>query len=193
MHLAHACPMVRKEAAHLVENVVKHSLELAQLVVNCGGIGALIETLKLPSEASRMPCIAALGYIAGHSDQLAMSLINCNAVVILKDILFNETTDDLTLCVTAWCLGNIGRFSPEHTRYIAEANIFPKLLKIYLSSDSSKDLKQKCRFALKLCLQKCLLIDALEPILYEAPAELLKYILCQYSKVIMMEKLLESK
>lgn len=67
-HLAHACSQVRKYAAALVRDVVKHSLELTQLVVNTGGIGALMETLHQTDtdcKEYKVPCITALGYIAG--------------------------------------------------------------------------------------------------------------------------------
>lgn len=68
-HLAHACPQVRKHAAALVRDIVKHSLELTQLVVNSGGIGALMETLHgtgADCKEYKIPCITALGYIAGR-------------------------------------------------------------------------------------------------------------------------------
>lgn len=68
LHLAHACPKVKMSAAILVRDIVKHSLELTQLVVNTGGIGALLEVLSQPGEnykSCKVPCITALGYIAG--------------------------------------------------------------------------------------------------------------------------------
>lgn len=67
LHLAHRCPQVRKNAAALVRDVVKHSVELALYVVNMGGIGALIEALNQEGSGANcnIPCITALGYIAG--------------------------------------------------------------------------------------------------------------------------------
>lgn len=58
-----------------------------------------------------------------------------------------------------------------------------RLVELFNSPKSSTDLKDKCQTALKLCLQNCLITSALEPLLYVAPPEILKYVLGQYSKV----------
>lgn len=58
-----------------------------------------------------------------------------------------------------------------------------RLVQLFETSDSSLDLKTKCHGALKLCLQNCLLVSALEPLLSLAPPDILKYVLGQYSKV----------
>jgi len=49
--------------------------QLAQLVANAGGIAALIELINVSKSANRLPAIMALGYIAGHLDQLAVAVI----------------------------------------------------------------------------------------------------------------------
>lgn len=69
MHMAHTCPHVRKNAAALTRDVVKHTLELTQLIVNTGGIGALMEVVNEDTSEARIPCITALGYIAGNLKQ----------------------------------------------------------------------------------------------------------------------------
>ncbi|XP_044260764.1 sperm-associated antigen 6-like [Tribolium madens] len=183
LHMAHACPHVRKNAAGLTRDVVKHTLELTQLIVNTGGIGALMELLTEDPGEARIPCITALGYIAGHSDQLAMSVLGCKAIVLLGAIL-NDSKDENVLAVTAWTIGQIGKHSPEHAKAVAAANLFPRLVQLYVSEETSEDLKFKCKLALKLCLQKCLLVAALEPLLYDAPPNILKYVLGQYSKIL---------
>lgn len=65
IHLAHSCTLVAKNAACLVRDVVKHSLELAQLVANTGGVGALLEVIQHTDGDCRIPSITALGYMAG--------------------------------------------------------------------------------------------------------------------------------
>ncbi|XP_031331908.1 sperm-associated antigen 6-like isoform X3 [Photinus pyralis] len=182
IHMSHACPVVRRNAASLVRDIVKHSLELTQLVVNTGGIGALMEALHHQSEESKVPCITAVGYIAGHSDQLAMSVLGCNGVDALTGIL-RASSDDATQAVTVWTLGQIGKHSPEHAKAIGIANAFPLLLNFYLANTSSEDLKYKCKTTLKQCLQKCIMLSALEPLLYVAPINILKYVLGQFSKL----------
>lgn len=49
---------------------------------------------------------------------------------------------------------------------------------------SSNDLKTKCYTSLKQILQKCLHIEALGALLFDAPSNILKYVLGQFSKVI---------
>ncbi|KAJ8917374.1 hypothetical protein NQ315_002398 [Exocentrus adspersus] len=184
LHLGHPCGLVRCNAARLVRDIVKHSLELTQLVVNTGGIGALMEMLyqnKDDSTGAKVAGVTALGYISGHADQLAMSVVGCKAIVLLAQIL-EESQDDALLSVTAWTLGQIGKHSPEHAQGVAAANVFPRLLTLYLDPKSSEDLRTKCKNSLKLCLQKCLLMSALEPLLYDSPPGILKYVLGQYSK-----------
>ncbi|XP_056639929.1 sperm-associated antigen 6-like [Diorhabda carinulata] len=184
LHLAHPCPGVRRNAACLVRDIVKQSLELTQLVVNTGGIGALMEVLyQNDSGGAKMPTIVALGFISAHSEHLAMSVLGCKVIVILAEIL-ETSTDDSLLAATTWTIGQIGKHSADHSQAVAAANIFPRLVALHESDKSSDDLKYKCKNTLKLCLQKCLLVDALEPLLYSAPSQILKYVLGQYSKLL---------
>jgi hypothetical protein len=99
-----------------------------------------------------------------------MSVLGCKAILILGTIL-HESKDENVLAVTAWTLGQIGKHSPEHAKAVASANLFPRLVQLYTNEESGEDLKFKCKLALKLCLQKCLLTSALEPLLYDAPPE----------------------
>lgn len=50
-------------------------MQLAQLVVNTGGCGPLVELLAESTGGTRVPACMALGFIAGQSDQLAMAII----------------------------------------------------------------------------------------------------------------------
>lgn len=118
----------------------------------------------------------------GHSALLAMTLLNCSVIVLLQSVLNNKQNDAL-LGVTVWTIGQIGKHSSDHTNAIASANLLPKLLELYQNSSSSHDLRSKCKTCLKYCLQKSLMLSALEPLLYTAPPSILKYILGQYSKV----------
>lgn len=69
LHLAHSCAAVRRNAACLIKEIVKHSVELTQLVVNTGGIGALMEVLYQDSVdeegGAKLQTITALGFISG--------------------------------------------------------------------------------------------------------------------------------
>ena len=55
--------------------VVKHTAELAQLVVGAGGVGALVDYCRESSGNNRLPAIMALGYIGAFSETLALAVI----------------------------------------------------------------------------------------------------------------------
>lgn len=53
--------------------------------------------------------------------------------------------EDHMKAATAWALGQIGHHTPEHARAVAMSNVFPKLLSLYLDTQSSEDLQVKVR------------------------------------------------
>ncbi|XP_031768534.1 sperm-associated antigen 6-like isoform X5 [Galleria mellonella] len=85
LHTGHDAAPVRRAAACLLRDIVKHSVDvryfiiissmLAQLVVNTGGSRPLVELLSETAGGVRVPSCMALGFIAGQSDQLAMAVI----------------------------------------------------------------------------------------------------------------------
>nr|AAH49634.1 BC061194 protein [Mus musculus] len=89
--------------------------------------------------------------------------------------------DDLA---AAWALGQVGRHTPEHARAVAITNTLPVLLALYMSPESSEDLQVKSKKAIKNIIQKCTYLPALEPFLYDAPPNILKYVAGQFSKVL---------
>ena len=99
-------------------------------------------------------------------------------------IALNEENEDHILAATAWALGQIGRHTPEHAKAVALANVLPKLLQIYMRQEASEDLQTKAKKALKNLLQKCVYLPVLEPLLHEAPPNILKHVVAQFSKVL---------
>lgn len=122
-------------------------------------------------------------FFSGHSGQLALSVLGSKAVVLLTSILY-EKQDEEVLAVTAWSLGQIGKHTPEHVKAVAAANAFPRLVELYESKlYTSEDLKFKCKTTLKQCLQKCLVLSALEPLLEAQSPGIIKYVMAQFAKV----------
>ncbi|XP_031833082.1 sperm-associated antigen 6 isoform X3 [Nomia melanderi] len=158
-------------------------LKMAQLIVNIGGVGALTELINTSKLTARLPAIMAIGYIAGHSDQLAIAIIGSKGVTQLSTVL-HEEKDEHVLAITIWATGQIGKHTPEHAKAIVVANILPKLLQLYNDPNSSEDLKLKCNVTLKQVLQRCMCLEALEPLIHDAPPNILKYVLGQYSKIL---------
>ncbi|XP_070565243.1 sperm-associated antigen 6 [Ptychodera flava] len=174
---------VRKNTATLIREIVKHTPELAQLVVNAGGVAAVVDYVGESRGNVRLPGVMMLGYVAAHSENLAMAVIVSKGVTQLAITLAEEPEDHI-MAAAAWALGQIGRHTPEHAKAVAVANVLPRLLQCYLRADASEDLQTKSKKALKNILQKCVHLPALEPLLHDAPANILKHVVGQFSKVL---------
>ncbi|KAA0187399.1 Sperm-associated antigen 6 [Fasciolopsis buskii] len=175
--------VVQKNCATLIRDIVKHTPELSQLVINSGGVAALVDYIGDSKGYICLPGVMALGYIAAHSETLAMAVIVSEGVLQLKCVLMRESKDDIR-AAAAWSLGQIGRHTPEHAKAVAQADVLPELLKYYIDRESSEDLKLKTKRALKQIIQKCVTLEALEPLLCRAPSNILKYTVAQFSKVL---------
>ena len=66
--------------------------------------------------------------------------------VVQLAIALSEETEEHIQAATAWALGQIGRHTPEHAKAIAQANVLPRLLELYLSSEGAEDLQTKVLF-----------------------------------------------
>jgi len=62
---------VRKNAASCIREVVKHTPELAKLVVHSGGAQSIVDYICETKGNARLPGIMTLGYIAAFDDSLA--------------------------------------------------------------------------------------------------------------------------
>ena len=98
-------------------------------------------------------------------------------------IALSEEPEGYIQAAIAWALGQIGRHTPEHAKAVAVANVLPRLLECYLRTDATEDLQTKAKKALKNILQKCVHLPALQPLLQDAPANILKHVVGQFSKV----------
>ncbi|KAH0575798.1 Axoneme central apparatus protein [Spironucleus salmonicida] len=172
-----------RNAATLIREIVKHTSELAQTVVSAGGIGALIEFISVNRGQNRLPGIMAIGFISAFSETLALSIIVAKGVTPLVSCLVSESEDHI-IAATVWVLGQIGRHTPEHARAVCDANVLPKLLGLFMSENSSEDLKQKCKRSIKFIVQKTNQLPALDPLLHQAPPQILKHVVAQYAKIL---------
>jgi len=174
---------VRKNAATCIREIARHTPDLAKLIVNAGGVAAMVDYIMDARGNNRLPGIMTLGYIAAFSETLALAVVVSKGIPPLKDALINEPEDHLKASA-AWSLGQIGRHSPDHARALAEADCLRRLLAVFLHQDSSEDLQTKAKRALKSVIQKCTYLPALEPLLQEAPPNILKYVVQQFNKVL---------
>uniref|UniRef100_A0A803VAR9 Sperm associated antigen 6 n=1 Tax=Ficedula albicollis TaxID=59894 RepID=A0A803VAR9_FICAL len=174
---------VKKNGATLIREIAKHTPELSQFIVNSGGVAALIDCIGSCRGTVRLPGIMTLGYVAAHSENLSMAVIVSKGISPLSACLIEEHEDHIK-AAAAWALGQIGRHTAEHARHVATANVLPTLLDIFVDTRSSEDLKMKTKKALKNILQKCTYLPALEPLLHDAPPNIMKHVIGQFSKVL---------
>lgn len=145
------------------------------MIVHSGGAAAIVDYISESKGNARLPGIMTLGYISAIDDALAMAVIVSKGIAPLKDALINEPEDHLK-AASAWSLGQIGRHSPDHAKHLAEADVPSRLLAVYVMPESSKDLKDKAKKALKNIIQMCTYLPALEPLLQMAPTKILTYV-----------------
>ncbi|XP_025786764.1 sperm-associated antigen 6 [Puma concolor] len=174
---------LRYKVASASDDFAQPEANLSQLIVNTGGVAAVTDCIGSCKGNIRLPGIMMLGYVAAHSENLAMAVIVSKAVPQLSVCLCEEPEDHIK-AAAAWALGQIGRHTPEHARAVAVTNTLPVLLSLYMSTESSEDLQTKSKKAIKSILQKCTYLPALEPFLYDAPPNILKHVVGQFSKVL---------
>ncbi|XP_040022533.2 sperm-associated antigen 6 [Gasterosteus aculeatus] len=174
---------VKKNVTTLMREVVKHSPELAQMIVNCGAVGAVVDYLGNCHGNLRLPGIMMLGYVAAHGENLAMAVILSKGLPQLA-LCLSEEREPHIKAATAWSIGQIGHHTPEHAKAVATSDLLAKLLELYMDASSSEDLQAKSKKALKSVLQKCTDLPSLEPLLYDVPSNILRHVVCQFSKVL---------
>ena len=121
---------------------------MAQLLVNAGGLAAIVDFIGENKGNIRLPGVMMLGYVGAHTENLAMAVIISKGVTQLAITLSEEKEDHLK-AASAWALGQIGRHTPEHAKAVSLSNVLPKLLECYLKTESSEDLQQKVSTSLR--------------------------------------------
>lgn len=172
---------IKKNAAFCICEIVNKNSKFATEIVNNGGAAILVEFISNCSGDIRLYGILTLGFIAAFRDDLAMNVIRAKAVKPLKAALQNEQHQHIK-SAACYALGHIGRHSPEHALEIASENVLALMLFHYMSPESSDDLKEKAKQALKKIIDACTSLTSLEPLLHVAPEKILKHILNQFTK-----------
>ena len=86
---------VRKNAATCIREIARHTPDLAKLIVNAGGVAAMVDYITEGRGNARLPGIMTLGYIAAFSETLALAVVVSKGIPPLKDALINEPEDHL--------------------------------------------------------------------------------------------------
>jgi 3-methyladenine DNA glycosylase AlkD len=175
---------VRKNACILLRDISKHSLELSREIMGAGGVGGLLEYLKMSSGVSKVSAIVCFGYMASFSETLAKGLIVSEVLPVLTVDLLGSS-DDCVLSAVAWTIGQIGRHSSEHSRSVTDqSGCMKRLVELYMDQSNSEDLKAKAKASFKVIVSQCTIMSVLEPLLAGSPLKIQKALLRQFSKVL---------
>ncbi|KAM6214255.1 sperm-associated antigen 6 isoform 2-T2 [Rhynchocyon petersi] len=179
--IAHLAQMILNPDAKLkrqilsaLSQIAKHSVDLAEMVVEAEIFPVVLTCLKDKDEYVKKNASTLIREIAKHTPEGVPQLSIC----------LSEEPEDHIKAAAAWSLGQIGRHTPAHARAVAVSDTLPVLLSLYMSTESSEDLQVKSKKAIKSILQKCTYLPALEPFLYDAPPNILKHVVGQFSKVL---------
>jgi hypothetical protein len=69
------------------------------MVVNTGGVAALVDYTTESRGNARLPGIMALGYIAAFTETLAIAVISAKAIPPLVNALVTEPEDHIKVCL----------------------------------------------------------------------------------------------
>ena len=180
--------IVKKNAAICICEIVNKSSNNASVMVNNGASAILVEFITNVKGDPRLYGILSLGFIAAFKDDLAQAVIKAKAISQLKDALQNEPHQHIK-AAACYALGHIGRHSAQHAKEVADANVLALMLLHYMSQESTDDLKDKAKQALKKIIDSCANLSNLEPLLQVAPEKILKHILNQFVKHLKDNKL----
>lgn len=82
--LKHEDMLVRKYSCTCIREIARQSPELAKIIANDGGVKHLVEYISEVKGSAALPGIAALGFIAGFDESLAMAVIAAQGIQPLK-------------------------------------------------------------------------------------------------------------
>uniref|UniRef100_A0A8C5GF91 Sperm associated antigen 6 n=1 Tax=Gouania willdenowi TaxID=441366 RepID=A0A8C5GF91_GOUWI len=167
---------VKTDVITLMWEVVRHNAEFAQRFVNCGGLAEVVDYLDKSHGSMRIPGIMVLGCVASHGENLAMAVILSKGLHQLAICLSEEDNEHIK-GATVWSIGQIGHHTPEHAKAVATAGLLPKVLLFYTGASSLEK-------SLKNILLKCTHLPSLEPLLNNAPSNILNHVLGKFSKVL---------
>ena len=91
---------------------IRISVQLAQLVVNAGGVAAVVDYIGDSKGNVRLPGVMMLGYVGAHSEALAMSVItskvqklavhSCSVNPFTRDSASSKTDKLSKIIITNW-------------------------------------------------------------------------------------------
>merc|ERR1712056_128117 len=81
---------VRKNAATCIREIARHTPDLAKLIVNAGGVAAMVDYITEARGNNRLPGIMTLGYIAAFSETLPLAVVVSKGIPPLINAVVTE-------------------------------------------------------------------------------------------------------
>jgi HEAT repeat protein len=175
-------PLVRKWAAALVRETVKHTEELAKLVIDVGGAHALALYLDPSAQNEPVNAVMAAGYIASFSARLASSLIAEGIDSILIRLL-TKSKQVAALEAAAWALGQMGKHTPQTASGLIQNSAIDALSDTY-TAGVGEDLRDKAKQALKLLIRQSADIPEIRHYLATTQLTVRRYVLQQIARIM---------
>lgn len=123
----------RRAVLQALKAMAKHSPETATLIVECGGLSALLICLEEKDVLMKEAACCGIGSIVRQSSELAMSAVSQGAATLLVLCLqLNEVTIKQVACLA---LGDIARHSPRHAQAVCDAGAAGSLMCLLESLD----------------------------------------------------------
>ncbi|PKU34242.1 sperm-associated antigen hypothetical protein [Limosa lapponica baueri] len=194
---------LKRIAASTLSDISKHSPELAQTVVDAGAIAHLAQMILNPDAKLKRQVLSALSQIAKHSVDLAELVVEAEIFPVVLTCL--KDSDEYVKKNGATLIREIAKHTPELSQLIVNAGgvaavidcigscrgtvRLPGIMMLGYVAAHSENLSMavivsKTKRALKNILQKCTYLPALEPLLHDAPPNIMKHIVGQFSKVL---------
>lgn len=174
-------PTVRKNAAFCIRELVNKNTNMAHNIVNHKGVEILVDFISTTQGETKLHGILALGSIASFKSDLAFTIITKKGLNPLKLALKEETSLHIKAAV-CYCIGQIGRHSPQHAKEVSDEKILPIILYYYMSYESNDELKEHALEATIKIIQATTAVSTLEPLLQVSDPSLLEIIFLQLIK-----------
>ncbi|CAI6359268.1 unnamed protein product [Macrosiphum euphorbiae] len=183
--MAHPDESIRYNAAEVVYEVVKHSIEISKMIVTTGGIVSLLNVILNSKEYPSTPAILALGYISSMSPLLATAVIKSKVLKHLTAVLKSDTDNDCLKAGTAWTLEMIGQHGAKHSKSVFACNAVSAMIDVYIDTSPTLEAHHKCKSAIQVILSKCEDFATLEHLLTPStPIKIMPHILLKISKML---------
>ncbi|XP_067137456.1 sperm-associated antigen 6-like [Centruroides vittatus] len=176
----------RKNCCVYLLECVKHSDDLAQKVIDEGGISKMIEYIKKHEQEYRIPGITFLCNLAIRNEAMAGLIITEKALEVLCLVLESDPLEELKEIVVK-TLGYLGSYNTKFTREITKTDAIFLIASLAANPVLYPEIKSTCNKSLKRMLKYCMHLRTLEKIMDIVQDDILELVLLQFAKILRVD------